>query len=55
LVGVEVVTVMTVKSTVFWDISSCSPIVVTDISEEGTACLKGRGVNKSRNQKTSDK
>jgi hypothetical protein len=36
-VGTEVLTTVVMKSTIFWEITPCSPLRVTDVSEENIA------------------
>jgi hypothetical protein len=38
-VGFEVLTVVVMKSTIFWDIMPCSPLKSTDVSEEHIASI----------------
>jgi hypothetical protein len=37
--GFEVLTVVVIKSTIFWDITQCSPLKSTDVSEEHIASI----------------
>jgi hypothetical protein len=39
VVGSEVLTAVVMKSTIFWDITPCSPLLSTDVSEEHIASI----------------
>jgi hypothetical protein len=38
-VGFQVLTAVVMKSTIFWDITQCSPLKSTDVSEEHIASI----------------
>jgi hypothetical protein len=38
-IGIEVLTPVVMKSTIFWDITPCSPVKATDVSEEHIASI----------------
>jgi hypothetical protein len=39
ILGFEVLTMVVLKSSVFWDIKPCSPLKVNHVSEEHVACI----------------
>jgi hypothetical protein len=41
IIGSEVLTAVVMKSTIFWDITPCSPLKATDVSEEHVASIFG--------------
>jgi hypothetical protein len=51
LVGAEVLTVMVMKISIFWDITPCSPLKVNRLfGGTGLLHLKGRRISQARNQ-----
>jgi hypothetical protein len=39
VVGFEVITAVVMKCPIFWDITPCSPLKVTDVSEEHVSSI----------------
>jgi hypothetical protein len=51
-VGFEVLTAVVMKSSIFWDITSCSPLKVNRCFGESCSLhLQGRGMSRARNQR----
>jgi hypothetical protein len=53
-VGLEVFTAVVMKSTIFWDITPCSPLSVNRVSEEHiTSIFRVEKLSSARNQRAS--
>jgi hypothetical protein len=46
----EVLTAVVMKSSIFWDITPCSPLKVKRVSRENVASIQGRRISQARNQ-----